>query len=238
MSAMNSLNSLKSHYGAFVDEVQQCCLEYHRTPDDVRIVAVSKTVGVDVVAQGIEAGIRDFGENRPDDLTLKGQAFPDRTWHFIGNIQSRKIPAIVAQADLIHSLYQAHHIELLEKSAASLGKVQKVLLEVNVAREANKQGLAPQELAGMLEQCSAQPHIQVCGLMTMAPQGDLIQAQECFENLAELAQNMRKSLSNVLVEQEFRELSMGMSEDWRPALAAGATIIRIGRLIFDDTYRT
>ncbi len=113
--------------------------------------------------------------------------------------------------------------------------MQDVLLEVNVSGEASKSGLAPSEVAGMLEYCAGFPHVRVRGLMTMAPQGDAQRARACFADLARLRDEVRLGLDG---EQAavFDELSMGMSEDWHEAIAEGATIVRIGRALFDDAF--
>ena len=157
----------KERYERTVAEAAACCEACGRDPKSVVVVAVSKTVGADEVAEAIEAGAHDFGENRPDSLEGKRARFPQQTWHFIGNIQSRRIPDIVRDAALVHSLYQQRHVPKFDAAAAASGKVQDVLLEVNVSGEASKSGLAPSEVAGMLEYCAGFPHVRVRGLMTM-----------------------------------------------------------------------
>ena len=225
----------KERYERTVAEAAACCEACGRDPKSVVVVAVSKTVGADEVAEAIEAGAHDFGENRPDSLEGKRARFPQQTWHFIGNIQSRRIPDIVRDAALVHSLYQQRHVPKFDAAAAASGKVQDVLLEVNVSGEASKSGLAPSEVAGMLEYCAGFPHVRVRGLMTMAPQGDAQRARACFADLARLRDKVRLGLDG---EQAavFDELSMGMSEDWHEAIAEGATIVRIGRALFDDAF--
>ncbi|MFR3091061.1 MAG: alanine racemase [Eggerthella lenta] len=188
-----------------------------RDPKSVVVVAVSKTVGADEVAEAIEAGAHD--QARTAGLPRGKRArFPQQTWHFIGNIQSRRIPDIVRDAALVHSLYQQRHVPKFDAAAAASGKVQDVLLEVNVSGEASKSGLAPSEVAGMLEYCAGFPHVRVRGLMTMAPQGDAQRARACFADLARLRDEVRLGLDG---EQAavFDELSMGMSEDWHEAIA-------------------
>ncbi len=226
---------IAQRYRDVCDEVAACCHAAGRDPREVKIVAVSKTVGMDEVAQAVAAGAHDFGENRPEGLTGKSDRFPQETWHFIGNIQSRRIPEIAAAAALVHSLYEERHLAKFEAAAEALGKVQDVLLEVNVSGEQSKSGLAPDDVQAMVRQCADFSHIRVRGLMTMAPQGDLAVARSCFEVLAHLQEEIRTGLDPVRADA-FDELSMGMSEDWREAVAAGATIVRIGRAIFDDAF--
>ena len=216
-------------------QVEQCAKECGRDPQSVRLIAVSKTVGPDQVKDAIRAGAADFGENRPDVLTEKTNAIEGQTWHFIGNIQSRKIPQIVASTDLIHSLYQLSHAQKIDAAASRLGKVQKVLVEVNVSGEESKSGCTPEEAAGLVLACSALEHVQVCGLMTMAPIGDPETAFEVFSGLASLRQDIL-ALLDPQKACYFNELSMGMSQDWPQAVAAGATMVRIGRAIFSDGF--
>lgn len=224
-----------NHYSDTLDKLARVCRDCGRSVEEVKLIAVSKTVDADTVEEAIEAGAHDFGENRPDMLAEKAARFPDATWHFIGNVQSRKIPEIVEHANLVHSLYKQSHLPKFENAAAALGKVQDVLLEVNVSGELSKSGLAPEEVPAMLAEAIECPHLRVRGLMTMAPQGDLAVARECFDGLRSLRDELRATLPDEKA-LLFNELSMGMSEDWREAVAAGATMIRIGRALFSDTF--
>ncbi|MEE0705301.1 MAG: YggS family pyridoxal phosphate-dependent enzyme [Adlercreutzia sp.] len=227
---------IAERYRKVAAEVADVARAAGRNPQEVRLVAVSKTVGEEGVAEAFAAGARDFGENRPDQIVPKAQAFPEACWHFIGNIQSRRIPDIVGSAALIHSLYQQRHAEKIDKAAAELGKVQDVLIEVNVSGEASKSGAAPDEALALVRACAALPHVRVCGLMTMAPQGSQSEARRTFEGLASLAAQIRASLPSDEA-AAFTELSMGMSEDWPCAIECGATIVRIGRAIFSDSFQ-
>lgn len=216
-------------------ELERECARAGRDARSVRLIAVSKTVGSDQVAEAASAGARDFGENRPDELVRKAAALPDARWHFIGNIQSRRIRDIVAHATLIHSLFQEEHARKIDAAAARLGRVQDVLLEVNVSGERSKGGVAPDRARELLEACVGLPHVRVRGLMTMAPQGDLRVAREVFDGLARLHAELRCGLDADRA-ASFDGLSMGMSEDWREAVAAGATMIRIGRAVFSEGF--
>ncbi|WP_165044416.1 YggS family pyridoxal phosphate-dependent enzyme [Adlercreutzia sp. ZJ138] len=222
-------------YNSTLAEVAACCAAVGRDASEVRVLAVSKTVGPDDVALAVRAGAHDFGENRPDAIMAKHDVFPNETWHFIGNIQSRRIPDIVRCASLIHSLDNESHARKINDAAASLGKVQDVLIEVNVSGEESKGGLAPDDVFDMVALCTQLPCVRVRGLMTMAPQGDASVARQTFDGLASLHQTIRSQLTGPDF-QAFNDLSMGMSEDWREAVAAGATIIRIGRALFSDEF--
>lgn len=226
---------VEQRFARVAAEVARVAVEAGRDPREVRVVAVSKTVGPDAVAAALAGGACDFGENRPDDLALKAGLFPQATWHFIGNIQSRPLPAIVRSAALIHSLFEERHAHKIEKAAAAIGKTQDVLIEVNVSGEASKSGLDPRDVPELVAACQGLAHVRVRGLMTMAPQGDLACARATFDGLARLHGVVRDGLDAKRA-AVFDGLSMGMSEDWREAVHAGATIVRIGRAIFDSAF--
>lgn len=227
--------SISEHCREVAEKVRETCLACNRPVDAVRLIAVSKTVGVEGAREAFEAGARDFGENRPDELVEKSQAIPEARWHFIGNIQSRRISDIVGAASLIHSLFQFHHAEKINHAAEKLGKVQEVLVEVNVSGEESKSGVNPAEALELVQSCASLPFLRVRGLMTMAPQGDSAVARKTFEGLASLADEIRAQLAPEDAAQ-FTELSCGMSEDWPEAIACGSTMVRIGRAIFSDSF--
>lgn len=215
--------------------VADCCRAAGREPREVCVVAVSKTVGEDAVAEAIEGGARDFGENRPDQLMAKADAFPQVRWHFIGNIQSRRIRDIVGRAALIHSLFDEGHARRIADEALKQGIVQDALIEVNVSGEQSKSGLAPAEVPAFLDHCRSLEGLRVRGLMTMAPRGSSEEARRTFGGLRCLLEELRAGLP--AGEREcFSELSMGMSEDWPEAIAEGATFVRIGRMIFSGEF--
>ena len=168
------------------EQVRQQCLACGRDPHEVRLVAVSKTVSAQRVQDAIDGGARDFGENRPDQIMEKHAAYPQVNWHFIGNVQSRRIRDIVPCATLIHSVYQPSHLAKIDAAAAECGKVQDILVEVNVSGEQSKGGVTPDELPSILAEAAKFEHVRVRGLMTMAPQGSLEVAEACFAKLREL----------------------------------------------------
>lgn len=226
---------ISQRYARTVAEVADQCRAAGRDPREVKLVAVSKTVGIEGVGEAFDAGARAFGENRPDQIVPKAAAYPQAEWHFIGNIQSRRIPDIVSASTLIHSLCQLKHARKIDEAARALGKVQDVLVEVNVSGEQSKSGVDPAQALDFANACAELPNVRVRGLMTMAPQGDLQVARACFDELALLAARIRAQLP-ARDAQSFSELSMGMSEDWREAIFAGATVVRVGRAIFSDTF--
>ena len=218
----------KERYSEIAAEVAAACERAGRAPEEVTVVAVSKTVGPDEVANAIAGGARNFGENRPDQLMLKADQFTDATWHFIGNIQSRRIRDIVGRATLVHSLFEERHARKIDEVARERGIVQDVLLEVNVSGEESKSGLAPADVRAMLQTCAELPNVRVRGLMTMAPLGDMEAARAAFYGLRELRDELQADFPGLT------ELSMGMTDDWPIAIEEGATIVRIGRAIFQQ----
>ena len=220
----------KERFEATAAEVARVCEAAGRQPSEVTLVAVSKTVGPDQVAEAIAGGATDFGENRPDQLVPKADEFTQATWHFIGNIQSRRIRDIVGRAALVHSLFEERHARKIDDVARERGIVQDVLVEVNVSGEESKSGLQPDQVRAMLQVCADLPNVRVRGLMTMTPQGDLDVARRTFAGLRALRDELQPSFPDLT------ELSMGMSEDWPVAIEEGATIVRIGRAIFSETF--
>lgn len=230
------MSSLEERYLGVRSQVEECAAKCGRAEGEVSLIAVSKTVGIPEVGEAIAAGSTKFGENRPDQIVMKHEAYPDVEWHFIGNIQSRRIDDIVSAATLIHSVYKVEHLAKIDAAAKKHGKVQRILLEVNVSGEESKSGLTPADVPAALIEADAFQNIQVCGFMTMAPQGDLDVATKTFKGLAELRDNCAKVSYPVHGTVDLNELSMGMSEDWPQAIAEGATMVRIGRAIFSEDF--
>ena len=223
--------TIQQRYAQVLDAVSSLCAQEGRDPASVRIVAVSKTVGLPQVEEAIQAGLGDFGENRTKPFCEKQEAFPDQRWHFIGRIQTNKLKDVVGRACLIHSVASIHALDAIEKHAARLGIVQPVLLEVNVSGEESKDGFVPGDLDEALEHASTLEHVGVRGLMTMAPLGDAETARRVFENLREM-RDERAARCKVCNNIVLNELSMGMTQDYREAVREGATMIRLGRSIF------
>ncbi len=200
-----------------------------RAAEDVRIVAVTKTVGVPEIRDAITVGMVDFGENRVQDFLAKYGLFPDVRWHFIGTLQSNKVKDVVGRAYLIHSVDSLRLLEKIASRADDAGVVQQVLLQVNVSGEESKHGFVPGDVEDALISASSMGNVEVRGLMTMAPFGRAEDARNVFRGLRELRETLGAIRANGV---ELEELSMGMSGDYRVAVEEGATIVRIGRSIF------
>lgn len=223
------MSAIASRYEAVLRQVIDAADVAGRDPDEVTVVGVTKTVGVDEVRQAIAAGMRDFGENRVQEFLGKHGLFPDVRWHFIGTLQSNKARDVVGKAYLIHSIDTFRLLEMVDRHARDLGVVQPVLIQVNVAAEASKHGFEPEEVADVLWSASEMDGIEVRGLMTMAPLGRPEDARLVFRGLADLARELEgQHIDGV----ELHELSMGMTNDFKVAVEEGATIVRVGRAIF------
>lgn len=225
-----------TRYAAVRRQLDRTCEESGRAPHDVLLLSVSKTVGLDEVADAMAQGAVAFGENRPDELVRKQRAFPEAQWHFIGNIQSRRIKDIVPAAHLIHSVCKREHLPKIDRAAQEAGKVQGVLIEANVSGEESKSGFAPDQVLEVVLEAARLPHVEVRGLMTMAPRGDAETARRTFCDLRLLRDGVQEQAARAGVPVSLSELSMGMSEDWPEAVAQGSTIVRIGRAIFDPAF--
>lgn len=202
-----------------------------RDPAEVRLVAVSKTVGLEALRQAVAAGQRLFGENYLQEAQRKMAALgPEVEWHFIGHLQSNKAKGAVGRFALIHSLDRLSLAEALEKAAARLGVVHEVLVQVNLAGEASKSGVAPEAAADLLRELKRCSHLRVRGLMTLPPFfPDPEAVRPYFRALRELRDRLA---AQGLSDTGLPELSMGMSSDFEVAVEEGATLIRVGTALF------
>lgn len=198
-----------------------------RLPKDVRLVPVTKTVGIEECRILRDLGYAHLGESRVEDAQAKIDAFGGSIcWHMIGHVQRRKAREVAAAFGRVDSVDRLELAEALEARCAAIGKTMPVLLEVNVSGEAAKGGLSPAEAPGVLEAVRALPHLAVEGLMTMAPLvDDPEDARPVFAALRELAQKLG-----------LKALSMGMSNDYEVAVEEGATEVRIGTAIFKAVH--
>jgi hypothetical protein len=204
-------------------------------PTGVRLIAVTKQVSVDAMREAYAAGVRDFGENRLQEAEAKIAQLsdlPDLNWHLIGHLQSNKAKKALEQFQWIHSCDSLNLAQRLNRLATELSLKPKVCLQVKVVPDPNKYGwTVPELLANLseLDQCDA---LQIQGLMTILPLG--LSQQESltvFERTRELAAEIRQqNWSNL----QMQELSMGMSDDYLLAVQSGATMVRLGRIIFGE----
>ncbi|HRU06011.1 MAG TPA: YggS family pyridoxal phosphate-dependent enzyme [Candidatus Brocadiia bacterium] len=200
-----------------------------RNVDDIRLVAVTKSVGQEETRFLYDLGLRDFGENRVADAQEKVDAFAglDVRWHMIGHLQTNKVRKVLGSYALIHSVDSVYLMEEIERVAETRGQVVDILAQVNVSGEETKTGFRPQDTRSALFAASEMPHLRVLGLMTMAPLGsDPEQSRPVFRGLRELRDNLRAE--GFLLP----ELSMGMTQDYPVAIEEGATMVRVGSALF------
>lgn len=229
---------VRARRDAVMARVAQACAQAGRDAGQVEVCAVSKTVDVPQVAAALHAGYTSFAENRPQELERKlgligdDPAFGRVRWHMIGNLQENKINHVLAcRPVLVHSIASPKLAAAVSRRAQASGLVQPVLLEVNVSGEDSKQGMSPEGLRAAFDEVAQLGGIEVRGLMTMAPQGDPACAERTFEGLRLLRDELSEAWSLPLP-----VLSMGMSEDFEAAIRQGATIIRLGRVVFDPAF--
>lgn len=202
-------------------------------PESVRLIAVTKTVSVEAMRVAYQAGIRDFGENRVQEAADKQpqlEDLPDITWHLIGHLQTNKAAKAVQMFPWIHSVDSLKLALRLDHLAQELSCQPKVCLQVKLLPDENKFGWTVPELLADLPQLNDCQHIKIKGLMTIPPLGlTESETRDVFERTRELAEKIKQQNGSNL---QLEELSMGMSEDYPLAVQEGATMIRLGRVIF------
>ena len=213
------------------EDIAVVCTAAGRGIEGIRLVAVSKTMDVGKIQQAIDAGLDTFGENYVQEAMEKINAFPSAIhWHFIGNIQKNKVKYIVKSFELIHSVGNRDVAAEIDKRAMQRGHVQPVLFEINAGAETSKSGFLAGQFFDAVPFLKTFKHILPSGLMTMPPPIDNeIQLSSYFAKLREIRD---KLLKQGIFGQSFKELSMGMSSDYKIAIKEGATMIRIGTAIF------
>ena len=197
-------------------------------PEGVTLVCVSKFHSMEAIMQAYEAGERDFGESRVQELLPKYEALPkDIRWHFIGHLQTNKVKQIVPFVHMIHSVDSVRLLETINHEAEKIQRRVKVLLEVHVAKEDTKSGFTPDEILSLNTQLSTLNYVDVCGLMGMATNtDDESEWRRCFREISSIASKL--STLNT------KQISMGMSDDYLVAIEEGSTMVRIGSNIFGE----
>ena len=204
-------------------------------PPEVKLVAVSKFHPVEAIREAYAAGQRAFGENRPQEFAKKVEELKDLSdleFHFIGHLQTNKLKLVLPNAHLVQSVDSQHLLDAIQDWGKANGKVTSVLLELHIGAEQTKTGFKEEEILDILFRANKYTHIRFCGLMGMATHTDC--EEDIRADFARIA-DFRAFLQDLFPElTDFRELSIGMSEDWKIALEYGATIVRIGTAIFGE----
>ncbi|MGT2784464.1 YggS family pyridoxal phosphate-dependent enzyme [Streptococcus merionis] len=221
--------TLKENVQRVSSQVAQACQAASRSETSVKIIAVTKYVDSSITKKLIDAGMTDLGENRVDKfLEKKAELINEKvTWHFIGSLQRRKVKDVINEIDYFHALDSISLATEIEKRAL---KPVKCFLQVNISREGSKHGFLVEELAEVLPQLAKLEKITIVGLMTMAP---FEAEKETIQTIFEETETLRKTIqSQAWPNMPMTELSMGMSQDYPLAIAAGATYVRIGTAFF------
>lgn len=224
---------LYENYCNVVEHVKQACERAGRNPEDVTVIAVSKTKPLSDIEELKGHGVHIFGENKVQELNDKFEHVSSPVeWHLIGHLQTNKIKYIVDKAALIHSVDSIHLAQEIEKQAEKKNVVAHVLIQVNIAHEDTKFGIHESEIYTLLDEVKDLPHVHVDGLMTIAPFVDNPEKNRVhFRNLYQLSLDIKsKCIDNI----DMNVLSMGMTNDYEIAIEEGATMIRVGTAIFGE----
>lgn len=222
---------LKDNLKNVDEKITKACERSSRNREDVTLIAVSKTKPIETLQEAYDLGVRVFGENKVQELTEKYDALPkDIHWHMIGHLQRNKVKYIIDKVDLIHSVDSIRLAETIDKEAEKNNLVANILIEVNIAKEESKFGLMPEELDSFIDEIAKLKHVQVKGLMTIAPFVENPEENRTiFADLRKLSVDIaKKNIDNVNVSI----LSMGMTNDYEVAVEEGATLVRVGTGIF------
>ena len=213
------------------ENIKAACERSGRNPEDVQLISVTKTKPVPMLVEAYEAGERNFGENKVQEILNKAPQLPeDVRWHMIGHLQRNKVKQVLGKTVLIHSVDSLRLAEQIEQDADKLGICADILLEVNVAREESKFGFFMEEVEEAVLAIHKFPHVRIRGLMTSAPiVDDPEDNREIFKKLYQLQVDIKsKNIDNTTMDV----LSMGMTGDYIVAVEEGATMIRVGTGIF------
>lgn len=217
------IGRLRANVAAVEMRIAAACTRAGRNRAEVTLVAVTKSVSIEVAAVLPDLGIIDLGENRPQELWRKAEAMPKSIrWHLIGHLQRNKVERTLPMVHRIHAVDSVRLLEAIEKEAGRHGLAAVALLEVNASGEATKQGFAPADIPGLATALATLRHVRVDGLMTMAA----LQEPEACRPTFRMLRQLRDAMN-------LQHLSIGMSNDFEVAIEEGATFIRLGTVLFD-----
>lgn len=211
--------------------IMDSCRKSGRNREDVTLIAVSKTKPVSLIMEAYRAGIREFGENKVQELVSKYEEMPkDIHWHMIGHLQTNKVKYIIDKACLIHGVDSLHLAEEISRQAVKHGVTANILIEVNIGNEESKFGCRYEDAESLVQEISRMPGICVRGFMAVAPYvEDPEENRQCFMKMKQLSVDITNNSGN---NSKVNELSMGMTGDYTVAIEEGASYIRVGTGIF------
>lgn len=222
---------LKDNFDSVEKKVTEACKRAGRDRSEVTLIAVSKTKPVDMLREVYDAGARDFGENKVQEICEKYDQLPsDIKWHMIGHLQRNKVRQVIDKAAMIHSVDSYRLAQEISVQAQKKGLTMPILIEVNIAGEESKFGISAEDTIQLVEEISMLPNLKIMGLMTIAPY--VVDAEEnrlYFRQIKQLSVDIKnKNIDNVTMDV----LSMGMTGDYEVAIEEGATMVRVGTGIF------
>ena len=215
------------------ENIKKACEKVGRDVTEVTLIAVSKTKPYTAIEEALPTGVKDYGENKVQELCDKYEILPkDIKWHMIGHLQRNKVKYLVGKASLIHSVDSIRLAEQIEKEYAKADEIANILIEVNMAQEESKFGITSEETEQLVREIAKFPHIRIKGLMTIAPYTDNPESNRVyFRNMKKLSVDIEnKNIDNV----SMSVLSMGMTGDYQVAVEEGATLVRVGTGIFGE----
>ena len=215
------------------ENIKKACEKVGRDVNEVTLIAVSKTKPYTAIEEALPTGVRDYGENKVQELCDKYEILPkDIKWHMIGHLQRNKVKYLVGKVFLIHSVDSIRLAEQIEKEYAKADEIANILIEVNMAQEESKFGITSEETEQVDREIAKFPHIRIKGLMTIAPYTDNPESNRVyFRNMKKLSVDIEnKNIDNV----SMSVLSMGMTGDYQVAVEEGATLVRVGTGIFGE----
>lgn len=223
---------LIENYNSVKARAAAACERAGRKPEDVTIVAVSKTKPLEMIEELAAQGVKDFGENYVQELAAKADAAQhDVNWHFIGHLQTNKVRQVLGRAVMIHSVDSMHLAQAISKEAEKRGiDCVDILIEINIGKEVSKSGVAEEEAEDLVKQIVTLPHLCVKGLMSIAPFVD--DPEDNRPHFKRLEALRRRLQAEGLANAPMTELSMGMTGDFEVAIEEGATLVRVGTAIF------
>lgn len=225
------MKTIKNNLEIINEKIKKAALRANRNPEEIKLVAVTKTATIEQIKEAISAGVKIIGENKVQEAKEKYQILSIKIeWHLVGHLQTNKVKYAIEIFDCIHSVDSIKLAEEIDKRSLQFGKTTNVLIEVNVSGEETKYGIKPEEVEYFLKEIFEFSRIRVRGLMTIAPIAeDKEEVRPYFRKLRELSKEIKnKNLKNVKMDY----LSMGMTGDFEVAIEEGANMVRIGRGIF------
>lgn len=224
---------IKDNLKCVEENIRRTCERCGRKPEEVTLIAVSKTKPVSMIEEVMQCGVKDFGENKVQELSDKIEKIPEKlNWHLIGHLQRNKVKYIVDKVSLIHSVDSLRLAEQIDQEAKKKGVICNVLVQVNIAQEETKYGISKEAVSSVLQEMKKYKNILVKGLMTIAPfVEEAEENRKYFKEMYQLFIDMKKeNADNIRMEI----LSMGMTGDYQVAIEEGATMVRVGTGIFGE----